>query len=479
MHLQDRFIEFIRRNNLFPEDHALLLAVSGGVDSVALCELCYRANFSFAIAHCNFRLRDEESERDKKFVCELAERYGVDFLVKEFDTKKYASENKLSIQEAARKLRYDWFHEIINQRDHFSSPPQHSRLPTPDSPFPTPDSRLSTPTSFPKWILTAHHADDNVETMLMNFFRGTGIRGLRGILPKQGKLIRPLLSFRKGELVQFAADKHLRWVEDSSNESEKYSRNDFRKNIIPLIRNIYPEVEQNLLNNLQRFADIEMLYDQSIDAHLKKLLEYKGKEIHIAILKLKKSEPLFSIVHEIIKPYDFSTGQVQEVIKLTESETGKYVQSSSHRIIKNRNWLIITPVTTTISENILIEESDINIKFELGNLLFQKHINTGHQPQTTRNTALLNAQEITYPLLLRKWKAGDYFYPLGMNKKKKKLARFLIDHKLSKSQKENVWVVEMNKKIVWVVGMRIDERFKVAGESNPVLSITLELLQTG
>src|SRR5215204_35304 len=477
MHLQDRFIQFIQRNNLFPADHTLLLAVSGGVDSVVLCELCYRANFAFAIAHCNFRLRDEESERDKTFVCELAKRYGVDFLLKEFDTKEYASENKLSIQEGARKLRYDWFHEIIDQSDH--SKKRNSSSPFQDPRLPNPDSELRTRRPSPRWILTAHHADDNVETMLMNYFRGTGIKGLRGILPKQGKLIRTLLSFRKAELVQFATDNNLLWVEDSSNESEKYSRNYFRKNIIPFIRNIYPDVEQNLLNNLQRFGDIEMLYHQSIDAHLKKLLEYKGNEIHIAILKLKKSEPLFSIVHEIIKPYNFSTGQVQELMKLIESETGKYVQSSTHRIINNRNWLIITPVITTSSENILIEESDANIEFELGNLRFQKPTTINHELQTAKNIALLNAQEITYPLLLRKWRAGDYFYPLGMNKKKKKLARFLIDHKLSKSQKENVWVVEMNKKIIWVVGMRIDERFKVASESNSVLSITLERLQTG
>lgn len=470
MHLQDRFIEFVRRKDLFHTADTLLVAVSGGVDSVVLCELCHRAGYKFIIVHCNFRLRGEESERDKEFILLLAKKYNVDSFVKEFDTKKYASENKLSIQEAARKLRYDWFQSLIDQ----STFPKRRQASPPDCGLPTAD-----------WILTAHHADDNIETMLMNFFRGTGILGLRGILPKQGNLVRPLLPFRKAELLEFATGANLKWVEDSSNESDKYSRNYFRKNVIPLIRNIYPGVEENLLNNLQRFADIEKLYHQSVDAQLKKLLEYKGNEIHIPILKLKKSDPVFTIVYEMIKPYNFSPGHVQELLKLIDSETGKFIESSTHRIFKNRNWLIITPLITTAAENILIDESDAEIKFTLGSLRFQRYTITNHQPPTTSHiqdrshTALLNADELTYPLLLRKWKAGDYFYPLGMQRKKKKVARFLIDHKLSKSDKENVWVLEMNKKIVWVVGMRIDERFKVVSESKPVLSITLERLQTG
>ena len=474
MRLEDRFIEFVKRKNLFTPSDVLLLAVSGGVDSVVLCELLHRTGFQFVIAHCNFRLRNEESERDSEFVRGLAKKYGVRFFVKEFDTNSYASENKLSIQEAARELRYEWFNKIIKTD---ISTAADRELPTAN------------------WILTAHHGDDNIETMLMNFFRGTGIQGLRGILPKQGKLVRPLLPFRKTELVEFARNAGMQWVEDSSNQTDKYSRNYFRKNIIPALMNIYPEVEQNLLNNLQRFQEIEVLYYQSIQSHLKKLLEFRGNEIHVPILKLKKSEPLFSIVHEIIKPYNFTTGQVQEVVKLIEKETGKYIQSSTHRVIKNRKWLIITPVITTQAENIIIDESDTSIHFQLGILHLQKHPNlTNNKPQTTNHTsqmansksqipdnanltALVNSQEITYPLLLRKWKAGDYFYPLGMGMKKKKLARFLIDQKLSKSAKENVWVIEMNKKIIWVVGMRIDERFKVTTEAKPVLSIALERKQ--
>lgn len=254
MTLTDRFIDFIRKENLFQSTDFLLLGVSGGVDSVVLCELCFQAGYQFTIAHCNFKLRHNESERDKEFVIALAKKYGVDLMVREFETEKYASDNKLSIQEAARKLRYDWFNELITKNT-----------------FPTDQGKRQKP----NLIVTAHQADDNLETMLMHFFRGTGIQGLRGILPKQSKIVRPLLLFRKNELKQFSNDNRLNWVEDSSNQSDKYTRNYFRNNVIPLIENIYPSAEQNLLNNLQRFADIEILYKQSLDRHKEKLLEKK------------------------------------------------------------------------------------------------------------------------------------------------------------------------------------------------------------
>jgi tRNA(Ile)-lysidine synthase len=457
MHLQERFIEFIRKENLFQADEPLLLAVSGGVDSVVMCELCYQADYKFVIAHCNFRLRDKESERDKEFVEALAKKYGVEILIKEFDTQDYAFENKISIQEAARELRYNWFNKIIKKQELRSNP-----LTSVNGPLPTAN-----------WILTAHHADDNIETMLMNFFRGTGIQGLRGILPKQEKVVRPLLLFKKAELLQFANEQHLNWVEDSSNQFDKYSRNYFRNNVIPLIKSIYPQVEQNLLNNLQRFGEIETLYRQSVARHLENLLEQKGNEVRIPVLKLKKTQPLFAIVHEIIKPYNFTSGQVQELIRLMDSDTGKYIQSPTHKIFKNRNWLIISPRATEQAENILIEEPFSHIMFALGELHFQATQVNSHQTQTNSDTAYLSAEEITFPLLLRKWKTGDYFYPLGM-KKKKKLARFFIDQKLSKTDKENAWVIEMNKKIIWVVGMRIDERFKVTPAATEILVITLK-----
>jgi len=455
MSLRDRFIQYIKKENLFPAGDTLLLAVSGGVDSIVLCELCHQGEYRFAIAHCNFRLRKNESERDKEFVSNLAKRYGVEFYLKEFETDTYATDNKISIQGAARKLRYEWFHALT-----------HQLHPKTNSPI-------------ANWIVTAHHADDNIETMLMNFFRGTGIQGIRGIIPKQGQLVRPLLQFRKEELLQFAKEHTLNWVEDSSNLSDKYSRNYFRNNVIPTILNIYPEAEQNLLNNLQRFQDIEILYRQSVEMHKAKLAEKRENELHISVLKLKKAKPLVTIIHEIIKDYNFTSAQINDVIKLMESETGKFVQSPTHWIIKNRNWLILASKSPGNALNIIIEETDSIIPFELGELSLEK-IQTTNTPgiasyklQTANHIAQLNAKEIQFPLLLRKWKMGDYFYPLGM-KKKKKLSRFFIDQKLSKSDKENVWVLEMNKKIIWVPGMRIDERFKIHESDSTILLITLK-----
>src|ERR1700737_1326684 len=240
MDLLNAFRYFIDKENLFSHGDKLLLAVSGGVDSVVLCELCQQAGFDFVIAHCNFQLRKAESLRDEDFVRQLAGKYGKEVFVRRFETERYAAEKKISIQVAARELRYAWFHELIDS-------------------------------STARYILTAHHLDDNIETLLMNFFKGTGISGLRGILPKQGKLLRPLLFAGKDELRQFAVDNNLSWMEDSSNQSDKYTRNYFRHRVIPLVQTLYPEAIHNLADNIQRFRDIEQLYCQSVELHTGKL----------------------------------------------------------------------------------------------------------------------------------------------------------------------------------------------------------------
>lgn len=437
MNLLQRFQQYISSNHLFTKNDTLLLAVSGGVDSVALCELCKQAGYQFIIAHCNFKLRAAESERDAVFVQQLAQAYNVPFLKKEFDTAEYAEKNKLSIQEAARELRYGWFEEMLQKA---KGPTSHSLLATS--------------------LVTAHHLDDNIETMLMHFFRGTGIHGLRGMLPKQGHIVRPLLFARKQELKQFATDNKLNWVEDSSNALDKYSRNYFRHQLIPLVQQIYPEAENNLAGNLRRFAEMEVLYEQALETHKKKLLEYKGNEVHIPVLKLQKSEPLHTIVYEIIKDFGFSPAQVEEVIKLLGSESGRYVQSATHRIIKNRRWLIIAATQLEQVQNLVIDEDEHRIVFENGALVLEQLKNKNVQPVNDAAIAFIDQSTVQFPLLLRKWKKGDYFYPLGL-KKKKKLARFFIDQKLSLTDKEKVWVLESNKKILWVVGLRIDDRFKI------------------
>jgi len=456
MSLLKEFIKNIQQQNLFQKNDYLLLAVSGGADSVALCELCYQAGFLFEIAHCNFQLRGAESERDEQFVIELAKKYGAKLFVEKFETIKYAEQNKVSIEVAARELRYQWFDELLKADDgRPTTGDQHSTF----------NIQHST------YLLTAHHANDNVETLLMNFFKGTGIKGLRGMLPRQGKIIRPLLFAKREEIISFINENNLAFVEDSSNSSDKYTRNYFRNQLIPSIQKVFPQVEENLINNIERFKEIEILYRQSIDLHKKKLLEQKGNEIHIPVLKLLKSKPLKTIAYEIIKNYGFTSHQTDEAIALLYAESGKYISSASHKIIRNRNWLIIAPINTLEANHILINDADVEIDFELGKLKLKKHPNSNEKPSASKEIATLDLKNIAFPLLLRKWKQGDYFYPLGM-KGKKKLSKFFIDQKMSLTDKERIWVIESNKKIIWIVGQRIDDRFKITDKTKDVLSIS-------
>lgn len=475
MDLVQRYNEFIKNQNLFSLKDKLLLAVSGGVDSVVLCELCKQAGYNFSIAHCNFQLRGEESERDKLFVKNLANKYGVEFFVKDFDTEKYAEENKLSIQEAARNLRYDWFHEIVNSQlstghGQMQNPIHHLPTGQTDSPFAI------------HYVLTAHHADDSIETLLMNFCRGTGLYGLSGIPVSSpyAKVRRPLLSFWKEELIEFAKQNKLDYVEDSSNKSSKYTRNLFRNEIIPMISKVYPQVKENLMNNIERFKEIRKLYTISVNDLKKKLCKVRNNEIHIPIKQLLSYKSK-ALIFEIILGFGFTEKQLDDVIKLTESESGKFVQSTiSHlRIIKFRNWLIVSTDASSQAEIIVIDESTKKLEFEIGNLHFERKVTSEFKPSSGTSIAWLDAKEIQFPLILRKWKQGDYFYPLGMKnlpaggQGKKKLARFFIDQKLSKTDKEKVWVLEMNKKIIWVINYRIDERFKITPKTKNILKISL------
>jgi tRNA(Ile)-lysidine synthase len=452
MNLLKSFQQYIKQQHLFNPKDKLLLAVSGGVDSVVLCELCKQAGYDFAIAHCNFQLRGEESERDEQFVRALAEKYGVAFYSETFDTKTVSKKEKKSIEETARDLRYNWFNELIGNTQLAKS---------------NEAAAAHCPLPIAHWLLTAHHANDNVETVLMNFFRGTGIKGLHGILSKQNKIIRPLLFATKKELLVFADENKLQFVTDYTNAENDFTRNYFRNELIPSIKKIFPEVEENILKNIGRLGEAGQLYNQAIALHKSKLLEQKGNEIHIPVLKLQKVQPLATIIYEIIKHYNFTAHQTQEVVTLLQSESGKYVQSPSHRIIKNRKWLVISPNKISEAAHILIEEEG-SLQFAMGSLQVKKIINNQFSIINNQEVAQFDAAEIKFPLLLRKWKQGDYFYPLGMQKKKK-LSRFFIDQKLSLTQKEKVWVIESNKKILWVVGMRIDDRFKITGTTKAIL----------
>ncbi|MEN9548244.1 MAG: tRNA lysidine(34) synthetase TilS [Bacteroidota bacterium] len=441
----DLFLKHIQAKLLFTNNDKLLLAVSGGIDSVVLCDLCAKAGFSFSIAHCNFQLRGEESNRDEKFVKQLANKYQVPYFIQKFETAIFAKENKLSIQEAARELRYNWFNGLIEARN------------------------LQIKTR--SLLLTAHHADDNIETLLMHFFRGTGLAGLTGIPEIANYIRRPLLPFTKEELRKYVTANQLSFVEDSSNQSIKYTRNYFRNELLPAIANVYPQVQENLRNNIERFSEIEALYQIATQQIISKLCKRKGKEVQVPIKQLAAYNNR-ALIYELISPYGFTEKQVEEVVKLFSSESGKYVNapSGTHRIIRHRHWLMISPIAGAENQHFIIDSVDTSIQFSLGTLTVREtqHVN----PDTSSKLACIDTRLMGYPLILRKYKAGDYFYPLGM-RKKKKLSRFFIDQKLSKTEKENMWVVESNKKIIWVVGYRIDDRVKITNTTQAVTVIQL------
>lgn len=442
MDLLNRFISHIE--GLYPaiRHHSLLLAVSGGQDSVVLAELCRRAGFDFSMAHCNFQLRGEESNRDEAFVQALGQRYAVETYIRQFDTAGYAKQHGLSVQEAARAQRYQWFDALMNE-----------------------SGRSGT------LLLTAHHADDNIETLLMHFFRGTGLNGLGAIPPRNGSVIRPLLPFFRSELEDFAKTAGLEWVEDASNASVKYTRNYFRLELIPALEKVFPQVKHNLQDNILRFRETAGLYDLMVEQLLAKLVRKVQEEWHIPVKQLLAYRNR-ALIYALISRFGFREKQVDELIKLGSSQSGHYIDApdAPYRIIRHRHWFIISPVRPEASGNIVITENDKEIRFPGG--LLQLDILRGDYDSSRVDEQYLDLGQVQFPLLLRKWKAGDYFYPLGM-RKKKKIARFLTDLKLSKTEKEDTWVIESAQRIICVAGKRIDDRFKVSGKTRSVLRIQL------
>jgi tRNA(Ile)-lysidine synthase len=441
--LQEAFIDEVATKKLWSKNDSLFLACSGGLDSVVLAHLLCEANINFTILHCNFQLRGEESKRDELFVKELATQLNVPLQVKQFDTNKEMEVRKKGVQETARNLRYEWFDEVVN-------------------------SETSTTK---KWLLTAHHADDQVETIMMQFFRGTGIAGLQGMKVKFGNIVRPLLFAQRKQLMDYATQHHLSWVEDSSNASPNYTRNFIRHKVIPLIEEVVPELTSNLSMNGKRLEEIEMVYQQKIEEIKKRLIVVKEKSFAIPVNKLKNIQPLDTIMHEIFKSFGFAAHHIPELKKLFEAPTGKYISSDQFRVLKNRTWLLIEPIVEQEQTIRIVEQADSQLVLNNCVLKLQR-VAAGHDITNDSQHALLNMNKLKFPLVVRKWKAGDYFYPLGM-KKKKKVSRFMTDIKLSLTEKEQQWVVESDKKIVWVLGRRIDERFKIEENTTNRLLLTI------
>ncbi|MCA6482967.1 MAG: tRNA lysidine(34) synthetase TilS [Chitinophagaceae bacterium] len=434
------------------KDSTFLIAISGGVDSVVLAHLMKRAGFTCQLAHMNFQLRGKESDRDEQFVAALAKQWEVQLHIKRANTTQFAEENKLSLQEAARELRYEWFAELRQQIIHAGN----NQQPTKNC-----------------WILTAHHADDNIETLLLHLMRGTGLEGLAGIQPirKNQNLIRPLLPFFKNDLLAYAQENELAFVEDSSNASDHYTRNKLRHLVMPTLREIFPDVDQQLSANIERFREGLQIYRKSVTQEIERISDWRNNEKYVSVAGWKKMDPLATYTWEIIHPFGFQAAQIPDVIKLLESESGRYCQSSTHRIIRHRQHLVIAPLATQITSLITIDAENPLTNFSEGSLKLEKKNYTNIPNDAAVNEIYVPADSIQFPLLLRRWQQGDYFYPLGLNKKKK-ISRLLIDLKLSATEKEKIFVLETNKKIIWVVGIRLDHRFRLQKSTGEAWHLT-------
>ncbi len=434
--MQKTFKKHVEDSFPFLKEKKLLLACSGGLDSVVLGSLLKELGYKLGLAHCNFSLRGKESDEDEAFVIDLAEKWNIPVFTETFDTKEYALENKLSTQMAARELRYKWFEEILKDFKY-------------------------------DYVLTAHHADDDLETFLINLSRGTGLRGLTGITENSGRIIRPLLPFSREEIFDFAKKKGLFWREDSSNTSSDYLRNDIRHNVIPS----YKKATKGLLKNLQKtqknLQQSEALIGDYMVLVRNLVMQETKQGLEISIEKLQELPHPEALLYELLSPFQFTAWE--DISGLLNAQSGKQVFSSEFRILKDRETLIITKKPSE-EENIskFISENEKQIDSPLKMSFFP----TDKMGYIDTNTVYVDADKISYPLELRKWEEGDVFQPFGMQGKKK-LSKFFKDEKLSLASKEQIWILLSNNQIVWVVGYRMDDQFKITEKTNNILKIAV------
>lgn len=439
---------FVQQEKLFFRTNKLILAISGGIDSMVLLHLAQYFDCSIVVAHCNFQLRNAEADQDQLFVETESKKYNFECETIRFETEKYAQEQKVSIQVSARQLRYQWFEQLRQKHQ-------------------------------ADWILTAHHLNDNTETLLFNIGKGTGIKGLRGILPKQGKIIRPLLECTRTEIENYAKKHHIQYREDSSNASLKYSRNQIRQQVVPPLKNIIPNFENNQTNHFRRFREIEQFYNQAVVQIEKSLLENKKGNDYISFNKLTNIKGCKTLFYEILSKRNFNYTQVEEMLEnINETQVGKCYFSATHRIIKDRKHFILSAIKQENPSIIDIQSSTEKVKLPYNELLriHQKPIKKLTKTSSKKHFAYLDAEKLEFPLILRKWKEGDYFYPFGMyslsgKAKKKKLKKYFADRKFSLADKENMWVLCSGQKIVWLVNERIDDRFKISEKTQKVYQI--------
>jgi tRNA(Ile)-lysidine synthase len=436
----EQFDKYIKENNLCTPGDKILLGISGGVDSMVMMDLFLQKDYRIGVAHCNFQLRGKESEDDQKFVEQITSEKKIHFYTKRFDTENFARENSMSIQMAARELRYSWFDEIQSKYGY-------------------------------QYIAIGHNLDDVVETFFINLNRGTGIRGLTGIKPVFGNIIRPLLFASRIEILDYAGSRNINFREDSSNIETKYMRNKIRHNIIPEFNLINSDFGKIMTETIDRLRDAEIFLDTSIDKIKSDIIiEQSSNRILIDIDKLKLLKPVNTVLFEIIKDYGFNFKTVKNIISSLSDTSGKKFYSKTHRIIKDRSFLIITDIEK-------IDYTAIKIKADIAeiatpvSLSFNRFKRPGKFRIPVENKyAVLDFNKLKYPLELRKWRQGDRFKPLGMDHFKK-LSNFFIDSKLSIPDKEAVWIITSGEDIIWVVNYRIDDRFKVDDDTKEILVI--------
>lgn len=436
--LLQEFRNHIITNFPFLSGSKLLIACSGGLDSIVLVKLLHKLKIDFSVAHCNFKLRGKESDGDERFIIELAGKLQFPIFRIDFDTKKYAKEHKLSIQMAARNLRYDWF------------------------------KKLATEYNF-EYILTAHHADDNLETFLINLSRGTGIEGLTGIPEINEIFIRPLLPFSRTEILKFAKDNTLEWREDSSNSSIKYLRNNLRHEVIPNLKSVNPQFLSNFNTTIEHLKQSNEFIKEQVLYLKKELFEISENEcVKISIGNLHKLGNPKTSLYFLLKDYGFKAWE--DIEQMITAQSGKQVFSETHRLVKDRDYLLLTNISEEISDRkYSIPEDESMIMIPPGTLKFK---NTEEISDVNLNTVYVDKEKLKYPLTVRKWQEGDYFYPLGM-KGKKKLSKYFKDEKLSILAKERVWLLCSDKEIVWIINYRADNRYKISPQTKQLLKITL------
>ena len=438
------FTEHINTNFSFLKNKKLLVAISGGIDSVVLVYLLNQLNFDISLAHCNFQLRGEDSDLDERFVKKLADQLQLPIFTKSFATPEFAKKEKLSIQLAARKLRYDWFKVIIKE------------------------NKLD-------YILTAHHADDSLETFLINMIRGTGLDGLTGIPERNENILRLLLPFTREQIKKYAEDNTIVWRDDSSNAEIKYVRNKIRHDVIPVLKKLNPSLLTSFNKTLQNLKGSRQIIKDSIE-NLKGIviiLTEVGIQ-KIDIEKLKEFNNPQAYLYELLNDFGFT--EWNDIADLLQAQSGKQIVSSTHRLVKDRDFLLLTDIDSKrikekekiyeVSEKDRIVEIE-DFKLEVSD------VKTVSIEGKTQNAAFIDRDKLKFPLIVRKWKNGDYFYPSGMQGKKK-LSKFFIDNKMSVLQKEKIWLLCSSNEIIWVIGKRLDDRYKAIVTTQNILKIELK-----